>query len=305
VFSLEGSVTRTAGPPLRRWSPARRLGLAGLAAVLAATAGLAFTGSPAGAAAAPGYVRLAHLSPDTPKVDVYMTSYTRPDWKFLLKGVGYGAVSPYQRVQPDRYAVSMRPAGAPASSTPVLSTNLNVAAGKAYTVAGVGPYADLGLAVIDDDLTLPASGQSRARVLNGSARAKTVTVSAQGGPKVTDGIAFAKTSPYSAVPAGTWTLQVASTSQPSLETTAAVDLSAGDVYSLVVLDAGDGGLTLATHSDAVSAAVTPSGSIETGGGGTAGPHLPRWLPFTAGVAGIVLLLSAAARSRRGTGLHAA
>ena len=49
-----------------------------------------------------------------------MTSYTRPEWMFVLKGVGYGAVSPYQRVQPDRYAVSMRPAGAPASSPPVL-----------------------------------------------------------------------------------------------------------------------------------------------------------------------------------------
>jgi Domain of unknown function (DUF4397) len=303
--SLEESVTRTAGPPPRRWSPARRLGVAGLAAVLAAVAGLAFAGSPAGAAASPSYVRLAHLSPDTPKVDVYMTSYTRPDWKFLLKGVGYGAVSPYQRVQPDRYAVSMRPAGAPASSPPVLSTNLNAAAGKAYTVAGVGPYADLGLTVIDDDLTLPSSGQSRTRVLNGSARAKTVTVSVEGGPTVTDGIAFAKTSPYSSVPAGKWTLQVASTAQPDLETTSAVDLSAGDVYSLVVLDGGDGGLTLATHSDAVSAAVTPSGSVETGGGGTAGAQLPGWAPYGVGVAGIVLLLTAAVRSRRSTGLHAA
>jgi hypothetical protein len=282
-----------------------RLGLAGLAALVAATAGLAFTGSPAGAAASPSYVRLAHLSPDTPNVDVYMTSYTRPQWKFLLKGVGYGAVSPYQRVEPDRYAVSMRPAGAPASSPPVLSTNINATAGKAYTVAGVGPYADLGLAVINDDLTLPSAGQARVRVLNGSARAKTVKVTAQGGPTVTTGIAFAKTTPYAAVPAGKWTLQVASTSQPDLEATSAVNVSAGDVYSLVVLDAGDGGLTLATHPDAVSAAVTPSGSVETGGGGTAGPYVPRWVPLGAGVAGIVLLAAAYARSRRSPGLHAA
>jgi Domain of unknown function (DUF4397) len=284
---------------------ARRLGLAAVVAFVAAAAGLAFTGDPAGAAASPSYVRLAHLSPDTPKVDVYMTSYTRPQWKLLLKGVGYGAVSPYQRVQPDRYAVSMRPAGAPASSPPVLSTNVNATAGKAYTVAGVGPYAALGLAVLNDDLTLPSSGQARVRVLNGSARAKTVSVAAQGGPTVTKGIAFAKTTPYSAVPAGKWTLQVASTSQPSLEATSAVSVSAGDVYSLVVLDAGDGGLTLATHPDAVSAAVTPSGSIETGGGGTAGVHLPLWMPAGAGVVGIALLGAAYARFRRSTGLHAA
>jgi Domain of unknown function (DUF4397) len=283
----------------------RRLGLAGVVAFVAATAGLAFTGSPAGAAASPSYVRLAHLSPDTPKVDVYMTSYTRPQWKLLLKGVGYGAVSPYQRVQPDRYAVSMRPAGAPASSPPVLSTNVNATSGKAYTVAGVGPYAALGLAVLNDDLTLPSSGQARVRVLNGSARAKTVSVAAQGGPTVTNGIAFAKTTPYSAVPAGKWTLQVASTSQPNLEATSAVNVAAGDVYSLVVLDAGDGGLTLATHPDAVSAAVTPSGSIETGAGGAAGLHLPLWMPAGVGAAGIALLAGAYVRSRRTLGLHAA
>lgn len=283
----------------------RRLGLAGVVALVAATAGLAFTGSPAGAAASPSYIRLAHLSPDTPNVDVYMTSYTRPQWKFVLKGVGYGAVSPYQRVEPDRYAVSMRPAGAPASSPPVLSTNVNATADKAYTVAGVGPYADLGLVVINDDLTLPPAGQAKARVLNGSARAKTVKVSVEGGTAVTKGIAFAATTPYAAVPAGKWTLQVASTSQPSLETTSAVNLAAGDVYSLVVLDAGDGGLTLATHPDAVSAAVTPSGSVETGGGGTAGPYVPQWLPLGAGVAGIVLLAAAYLRSRRSPGLHAA
>jgi hypothetical protein len=275
--------------------PVLRLGLAGLAGLTMAVAGLAFTSAPAGAAT-PSYVRLSHLSPDTPKVDVYLTSYTRPEWRLVLKGVGYGAVSPYQRVAPDRYAVSMRQAGAPASSPPVLSTNVNAQSGKAYTVAGVGPYADLGLAVINDDLTLPAGGQSRARVLNGSARAKTVAVNAQGGPAVTKGIAFAKTTPYAAVPAGKWTLQVNSTAQPDLKATAPVTLSAGDVYSLVVLDAPDGGLTLATHTDAVSAAVTPSGSVETGAGGTAG--LPGWLPLGAGAGGLALLAAAYVRSRR-------
>lgn len=275
--------------------PVLRLGLAGLAGLTMAVAGLAFTSAPAGAAT-PSYVRLSHLSPDTPNVDVYLTSYTRPEWKLVIKGVGYGAVSQYQRVAPDRYAVSMRPAGAAASSPPVLSTNVNAQSGKAYTVAGVGPYADLGLAVINDDLTLPAAGQSRARVLNGSARAKTVSVNAQGGPTVTKGIAFAKTTAYAAVPAGKWTLQVNSTAQADLKATAPVTLSAGDVYSLVVLDAPDGGLTLATHTDAVSAAVTPSGSVETGAGGTAG--LPGWLPLGAGAGGLALLAAAYVRSRR-------
>lgn len=280
-----------------------RLGMAGLVGLATAVAGLAFASSPAGAAT-PSYVRLAHLSPDTPNVDVYMTSYTRPQWKLVIKGVGYGAVSKYQRVQPDRYAVSMRAAGAAESTPPVLSTNINAASGKAFTVAGVGPYADLGLAVINDDLTLPAKDQVRVRVLQGSARAKTVAVDAVNGPSVTSGIAFAKSTSYAAVPAGKWTLQVASTEQTDLKATAAVTLSAGDVYSVVVLDAADGGLTLATHTDAVSAAVTPTGSVETGAGGTAGDG-PGWLPLGAGGLGVALLAAAYVRSRRTSVTHAA
>lgn len=275
---------------------ALRLGVAGLAILTVAAAGLAVTGSPAGAAT-PSYVRLAHLSPDTPNVDVYLTSYTRPQWRLVIKGVGYGAVSLYQRVQPDRYAVSMRPAGAAASSPPVLSTNVNATSGKAFTIAGVGPYADLGLAVIDDDLTLPPAGQARVRVIQGSARARTVSISAQDGPAVTAGVAFARTTGYAAVPAGKWTLQLSSQEQADLKATTGVTLNAGDVYSLVVLDAADGGLTIATHQDAVSAAVTPSGSVETGGGGTAGDGLPGWVPLGAGTLGMVLLAAAYVRSR--------
>ena len=286
--------------PRRTPSALGRLGVAGLAGLAVALAG-GLAAGPAGASAAtPSYVRLAHLSPDTPNVDVYMTSYTRPQWKLVIKGVGYGAVSKYQRVQPDRYAVSMRAAGAPESSPPVLSTNVNASSGKAFTVAGVGPYKDLGLAVIEDDLSLPAKDQVRVRVLQGSARAKTVAVQAVDGPAVTTGIAFAETTPYAAVPAGKWTLQVASTDQAELKATAAVTLSSGDVYSVVVLDAADGGLTLATHTDAVSAAVTPTGSVETGGGGTAGDGLPGWLPLGAGGLGALLLAAAYVRSRRGS-----
>jgi hypothetical protein len=281
-----------------------RLGLAAAVGLLGAVAGPALAGGSAGAAQ-PSYVRLAHLSPDTPKVDVYLTSYTRPAWKLVLRGVGYGAVSPYQRLQPDRYAVSMRAAGAPESSPPVLSTTVRTAAGKAFTVAGVGPYRDLGLSVIPDDLTLPEKDQVRVRVLQGSARAKTVSVGVLNGPSVTKGIAFAQTTPYAEVPAGRWTLQVASTEQDQLEATAGVTLSAGDVYSVVVLDAADGGLTLATHTDAVSAAVTPSGSVETGAGGTAGERVPGWLPLGAGGLGALLLVAAYARSRRSPAAHRA
>src|SRR3712207_7880674 len=43
---------------------------------------------------------------------------------------------------------------------------------SAHTVAGLGYFADLGLEVLDDDLTLPSTGQSRVRVINAAADAQ-------------------------------------------------------------------------------------------------------------------------------------
>ncbi len=81
-------------------APVRRL-FGAVTAVLLAAAGLLAAGLPSPAQAATGsYIRLAHLSPDTPNVDVYLTSFSRPDWSVILRGVGYGAVSPYQRIKP-------------------------------------------------------------------------------------------------------------------------------------------------------------------------------------------------------------
>jgi hypothetical protein len=269
--------------------PHRRLIRIGVAAAIALAAGL-LVATPA-PAAEPSYVRLAHLSPDTPKVDVYLTSFARPDWKLTLKGVGYGVLSPYQRLQPDIYTVSMRPAGAAPTSPPVLSVNVRAAAGQAYTVAGVGPYADLGLTVLRDDLSLPPKGKARVRVVQASAKAKAVAVAVTNGPTVAPSVGFAETSRYATAPAGAWTLQVRSISQADLQTTSPVTLAAGAVYTVLVLDADGGGLTVETHTDAKSMAVTPVGGVETGAGGTATPTRggTPWLPLGLAAAGAALL----------------
>src|SRR5215212_8263799 len=87
-------------------------------AVTAALAGLPL--STAGAADG-GLLRLAHLSPDTPAVDVYVDSVADPAAGQVFPAVGYGTVSEYQSVPPGTYAVSMRAAGADPATPPVLS----------------------------------------------------------------------------------------------------------------------------------------------------------------------------------------
>ena len=76
----------------------RRL-LAGTGALLLGTA-LAAAATPAPASAdTVGYVRLAHLSPDTPAVDVYLAApdAAKPQ---VFPGVGYGVVSDYLELPP-------------------------------------------------------------------------------------------------------------------------------------------------------------------------------------------------------------
>jgi Domain of unknown function (DUF4397) len=272
--------------------------LARLALAAALGAGsLLLTAGPA-SAAQPSYVRLAHFSPDTPNVDVYLSSYSRPNWKMVIKGVGYGALSAYQKLDPGLYTVAMRAAGAAASSPPVLSTSVRAVAGGAYTVAGVGPYASLGLTVLRDDLSLPPRNEVRVRVLQASAKAKQVSVKAVNGPTIAEKVDFAKNTDYNTVAAGTWNIQVTSLDQPNLAVTMPIRLDAGDVYSVLILDAASGGLKVETRTDAASGAVMPTGGVETGLGGTAPRHDTPWLPLGLAGSAALALGTAAVWSRR-------
>ncbi|MGY1812006.1 DUF4397 domain-containing protein [Blastococcus sp. SYSU D00820] len=215
-----------------------------------------------------GLLRLAHLSPDTPAVDVYVDSVSDPAAGLTFPAVGYGTVSDYQAVPPGSYAISMRPAGADPATPPVLSTTVQVAADQARTVAGVGPFADLGLEVLEDDLTPPPPGSARVRVVAAASGAPTIDVALADGTAIADGAAFADTTDYVDVPAGGTGLRV--TPAGGTPADLPVQVEAGSVYSVLVLDSPGGGLTVQTALDAASPGVVPVGGVEAGAGGTAG-----------------------------------
>ncbi|MBA2390242.1 MAG: DUF4397 domain-containing protein [Geodermatophilaceae bacterium] len=252
-----------------------------------------------GASAATGsYLRLAHLSPDTPEVDVYVVSAADPQDRIVLEGVGYGTLSEYQSVAGGTYTVSMRPAGADDSTPPVISTTLTADEGNAYTVAGVGSFNDLGLTVLSDDLTLPPAGQSRVRVIQASASQPALDIGVDGGPTLGQDVPFATTTDYETVPAGEWTLRVDGGS--GLATTLPITVNAGAVYSVLILDESDGGLTVVARVDAMSSAgggVIPAGGVETGGGGTATDRPGATTAAVAGAVGVFLVMAMALRRR--------
>ncbi|MBY8872824.1 DUF4397 domain-containing protein [Micromonospora sp. PLK6-60] len=278
--------------PLPLLRPCRLLAVAGALLLGAASGVVAGPGPAAAAPATVGYVRLAHLSPDTPAVDVYLSA-PDADQPRRFPAVAYGVVSQYLPLPAGRYAVAMRTAGAPADQPPVLTTEVSVTAGRAYTVAGVGRHADLGLRVLTDDLSAPAAGRAKVRVVQASVRTPVLDVAAADGPAIADAVRFATTTDYREVEPGRWRLRLAGANGPS--TQAEVTLARGAVYSLLVLDAERGGLVTELREDARGGSRAPTGGVETGAGGSAGagvgayPMIAGGLLAAAVVAGVLLV----------------
>ena len=222
------------------------------------------------AADEPGRLRIAHLSPDSPAVDVALTPAPPggpavDPGADVARALGYGEVGDYRDLAPGSYAVSVRPAGTSPATPPALSARIEVPAGGARTLALSGAFADLALEPFTDDLTAPEDGTARVRVLAAAAGAPTLDVSVDGGPVLSADLPFAAASARTPVPAGPARVRLDAEGRV---TTVPVDLGAGTVVSLLVLDTPDGGLTARVVVDAavpVGGAVPVSGAVPVGG----------------------------------------
>jgi hypothetical protein len=270
------------------------LGLATLAS------GVAIASAPVASAATAhhhsnsGWIRLAHLSPNTPPVDVYLYSFGNSHAMIVLHHVAYGTVSGYQKVAAGEYTVAMRGAGAAPSSQPVLSTSVQITEGGAYTVAGMGPAKGLRLVVLPDRLTTPP-GKSLVRVIQASLRYQKITVDANH-RTLAKQLIFSHVTNYVATPPGSFDVHFAGMGAKG---SANVALAAGTIHTLVVLDASHNGLQIANLEDAAGSAVMPAGGAGTGLGGTAPAPAPSpvlWVSLVA--AGALIATAGAYRMRK-------
>ena len=239
----------------------RRLFVLGLALPLA----LALA-APAFAQGGEAQVRVAHLAPDAPNVDVYVNGEP------ALTDVAYTTISDYLPLPAGTQQVTVYATGD--TSTPVIDTPVEVAAGGAYTIAAVGLVADDSLTaqVYEDDLRAPSAGNAKVRVVRASPDAGPVDVVPRGGDPLVEGLTFPDATPYVEVPEGTYTLDVnpAGTTDTVLTVPDAA-LADGGVYSafavgtvfadslqvLLVQDNAAGG---AAASASVSASASASAS---------------------------------------------
>jgi hypothetical protein len=270
------------------------LGLGTLASGVAVASAAAASAATAHHHSNSGWIRLAHLSPNTPPVDVYLYSFGNSHAMIVLHHVAYGTVSPYEKVAAGEYTVAMRGAGAAASSQPVLSTSVQITAGGAFTVAGMGPAKGLRLTVIPDRLTTP-QGKSLVRVIQASLRYQKITVKANH-RTLAKQLIFSHVTNYVATPPGTFHVHVAGMGGKGATS---IDLTAGTIHTLVVLDASHNGLQIANLEDAAGSAVMPVGGASTGLGGTAPAPAPSpvlWVSLVA--AGALIFTAGAYRMRK-------
>ncbi|MFJ1585993.1 DUF4397 domain-containing protein [Streptomyces sp. NPDC088197] len=303
LFPRATARTGSSSRPSSR-SSARAAAL-GAAAVLTLSAAVLAGPAAAGASAAPawsgGWLRLAHFSPGTPPVDVYLYPFGGSKAAMVLKSVSYGHASPYESVATGQYTVAMRKAGDPASVSPVISSTVRVVQGRAYTVAGLGPNSALQLRTLSDQLSAP-QGQAAVRVIQASLSQPAVAVHVaalnQGS------LRFPASTPYRTVSAGSTTVRV---SAGAATTSRTVQLTGRSTHTLVVLSSTGSAPGLLDLTDSAGPSRQPHGGVDAGFGGldqrkaaAEGSRTPQLVGWGAAlVIGSGLLVLSVRRLRRG------
>lgn len=235
-----------------------------LGCLLAAVLGLTLMAAPSAATESgqpTGWVRAAHLSPDTKAVDVQLTAAAGGQVLLDVPDVAYGDVSDYVRLPVGTYVISMAPVDSDADAEPAISQSVAVEENAPITIAALGTNADLYTTVFQDDLTAPEDGEARVRVLQASTVEESVDINTTSGLTIAEGARSGEVTGYATVDAGSWDLELTA---DGVSSAAEADLPSGSVNTLLVLDNASGGLTIKALTDSEAVESTPEGGVDTG-----------------------------------------
>jgi hypothetical protein len=182
-------------------------------------------------------LRVGHLSPDAPNVDVYLDDVIVS----ALVNVPFQTISGYLDVDARTYNVKVYETGT--STTPVINADVTFLPRQAYTVAATGLLSGIAPLVLEDDRTPPASG-AHVRFVHTSPDAEAVDVAVTAGPTLFTATAFREFAGYTPVGAGTYDLEVRLTSSGAVALSVpGVQLDASTNYTIFAIGlAGDASL---------------------------------------------------------------
>ncbi|KHG64442.1 cell wall anchor [Thermus sp. 2.9] len=193
-------------------------------------------------------VRVAHLSPDAPAVDVLVNG------ERAIRNLAFKEVTPYIPLPAAKVRVQVVPAGQDAPV--VIDAELELREGVYYTVAATGFLAQIRPQVYTDALAglFPRAGYARVRVVHASPDAPAVDVAVKAGPVLFQNLPFPRASQYLVVAAGRYDLEVrvAGTTTVALELPGVV-LESGKTYTVFAVGSvRDGTLTVVPVVDAAA-----------------------------------------------------
>lgn len=194
----------------------------------------------------PAELRVVHASPDAPAVDVVVDdNFGSP----LVQNLAFPDVAGYVEVPADEYNVKVTAAGNPGAI--VIDADLELNAGRTYSVYAVNTLANIEPLVLQDDRR-PIATQAKVRIIHGSpaAGAVDIYVTAPGAGIATVTPTFANV-PFKAetgfvsLAAGSYDVTVTpqGSKTPAIGP-ATIAVANGGVYTAVARDAAGGGAPL-------------------------------------------------------------
>jgi Domain of unknown function (DUF4397) len=274
-------------------NPLKTARTAGVVALLLGALALPVT---AGAQEQRARIRVLHLSPDAPEVDVYVGG-TR-----TLAGVPFKTATRHVQVPAGTHTVEIRSAGSATGGRSLLNESTALAPGAAYTLAAVGLAAKLQVLVLKDDFTAPPPGKAKLRSIDASPQSPPIDIAIAGGPVLFRNLTFPEATPFATIDAGSMSLEVRRAGTETVVfRSGARPMPAGAILTIAGTVSPTGTIEVLPILDAAGAGITPRGGIATGAGGAA-PAEGNGLAASLAAAGVALVVGGAIamRRRRGT-----
>ena len=155
-----------------------------------------------------GRVRVLHLSPDAPSVDVFANLGTTP----IVMGLPFGSGTDYAAIPSGRYRFDVSASGSPATSAVLSADGLDVEPGTETTIVAYDTLGSIDLLAMDDDLSGLDPGNIRVRAIHaapGITQADILNVVPGGIAQVLFyDLDFGEVSDYADIPAGQYVVGV-------------------------------------------------------------------------------------------------
>jgi hypothetical protein len=204
-------------------------------------------------------IRVIHLSPDAPAVDVYANE-AEPA---VVTDLEFPDGTEYLSVPADTYDFDVAPAGTSPGDSVLSVPGLTLEAGNSYTAVAYDELADIQALALEDDLDDVPAGQFRVRAIHvavgvGEVDIWNVTDPGDPSPIYTD-VDFGDVADYIELPAGEYSVgfDVDGDASPDLVFDLP-DLSADEVVNLFAVAEGEDVFLIAQLRDGTTARIDPT-----------------------------------------------